>query len=125
MNNTERLLSTEPPSLELHVIIANDDRAHDTRLRFELKGEETARLWLVRLPALRDYDAFPRPLTPNAWELRLAAVADTRPLEITDYTRALAMAWLRRVNRARPESGATELLILASQWKFNTVIMEF
>jgi len=116
----------EPPILELYVIISNGSAAQDTRLRFEFSRATTApRLWLVKLPALNNYDAFPQPLTAGVWELRLEALADTQPLEITNCTRESALAWLRQVHPARPQSGMAELLILAGQEKFTVAIKEF
>jgi len=116
----------EPPILVLYVIISNRDIAQDTRLHFEFSRAAAApRIWLVRLPALKNYDGFPQPLTSGVWELRLEVVAQTQPLEITNCTRESALAWLRKVHPARPQSGTAELLILAGQEKFTVAIKEF
>lgn len=125
MQRSKTPTHTEPPSLELHLIISNADPGQDTRLRFEFKRDATARLWLVRLRALRNYDVFPRQLTTDVWELRLEAIADTRPLEILNYTKDSARAWLRQAHPERPEAGATELLILADQRQFTVALREF
>ena len=118
--------SAEPPILELYVIISNRNVAQDTRLRFEFSPAGTApRIWLVRLPALINYDGFPQPLTSGVWELRMEALADTHPLEITNCTRESAQAWIRQIHPARPEFGTAELLILAGQEKFTVAIKEF
>jgi hypothetical protein len=60
----------EPPILGLYVIITNGAAAQDTRLHFEFSRAAAApQIWLVRLPALKNYDAFPQPLTAGVWEL--------------------------------------------------------
>ena len=75
----------EPPILELYVIISNGSAAQDTRLRFEFSRVAAApRIWLVRLPALKNYDAFPQPIASGVWELRLEVLGSTQPLEITN-----------------------------------------
>ena len=124
MYHTEKLL-IERPNSELLVIITNGDVARDSRLRFEFNREEASatRLWLVKLPALKNYDSFPRPLESGTWELRLEALADTQPLEILNYTRESAQEWLRKVH-LRPEPGATELLILADHRQFTIALTE-
>jgi len=124
MHHTEKLF-TVAPNLELLVIISNNDPNQDTRLRFEFSREETAavRLWLVKLPELTNYDSFPRPLKPGTWELRLETLADTKPLDILNYTKESAQEWLRKVH-LRPESGATELLILANHQQFTVALVE-
>jgi hypothetical protein len=122
MHKTEKPL-IEPPILQLHVIVSNGNIAQDTHLRFEFSRAAVApRIWLVRLPALKNYDGFPQPLTSGVWELRLEVVAQTQPLEITNYTRESAQAWLRQ---ERTHSGTAELLILAGQEKFTVAIKEF
>jgi hypothetical protein len=116
----------EPPILELYVIISNRNVAQDTRLRFEFSRAAVApRIWLVKLPKLRNYDGFPQPLASGVWQLRLEAIASTQPLEITNCTRESAQAWIRQVHPARLESGRAELLILAGQEKFTVAIKEF
>ena len=116
----------EPPILGLYVIITNGAAAQDTRLHFEFSRAAAApRIWLVRLPALKNYDGFPQPLTSGVWELRLEVAAQTQPLEITNCTRESALAWLRQVHPARPQSDMAEMLILAGQEKFTVAIKEF
>ena len=125
MHKTEKPL-IEPPILQLHVIVSNGNIAQDTHLRFEFSRAAVApRIWLVRLPALKNYDGFPQPLTSGVWELRLEVVAQTQPLEITNCTRESALAWLRQVHPARPQSDMAEMLILAGQEKFTVAIKEF
>jgi hypothetical protein len=115
----------EPPILGLYVIITNGAAAQDTRLHFEFsRAAVVPRIWLVKLPALSNYDAFPQPLAAGVWELRLQAVAETQPLEITNCTRESAQAWLRQAPE-RSQSGTAELLILAGQEKFVIAIKEF
>jgi len=125
MHKIEKL-QTESPNLELLVVITNGDAAQDTRLHFEFSRAAVApRIWLVRLPALRNYDGFPRPQTSGVWELRLQALAGTQLLEISTCTRESAQAWLRQVHPARAQSGTAELLILADQKQFTIAIKEF
>jgi len=124
MHKTEKAL-TEPPILQLHVIVSNGNIAQDTHLRFEFSRAAVApRIWLVRLPALKNYDGFPQPLTSGVWELRLEVAAQTQPLEITNYTRESAQEWLREAP-ARSPSGEAELLILAHNKQFTVAIKEF
>jgi hypothetical protein len=124
MHHTEKL-PQKSPNLQLLVVITNGDPSHDTRLRFEFSQaeKEAARLWLVRLPALRNYDSFPRPLHSGAWELRLEAQTHTQPLEILNYTKQSAQEWLRKVH-LQPAPGMTELLILADHRQFTIAITE-
>lgn len=125
MDKIERSFA-EPPILGLYIIITNGAAVQDTRLHFEFSRAAVApRIWLVRLPALRNYDGFPRPQTSGVWELRLQALAGTQPLEISTCTRESAQAWLRQVHPARAQSGTAELLILADQKQFTIAIKEF
>jgi len=124
MHKTEKL-PTESPSSELAVSITNGDAQQDTCLRFEFSRDEAAaaRLWLVKLPPLKNYDSFPRPVKTGRWELRLEALGDTQPLEILNYTKESAQEWLWKVH-LRPKPGATELLILASHRQFTVALTE-
>jgi len=91
-----RLQLTAP--IELRVVITNGDPVYDTKLRFEFtKTEDQAQVWLARLPRLKNYDAFPRQLAENRWELRLDAEGETHPMEIHAYPPENAGQWLKRV----------------------------
>ena len=107
-------------------MITNGEAEVDTRLRFEFSRAAVApRIWLVRLPALKNYDGFPWPFTSGVWELCLQALASTQPLEISTCTRESAQAWLRQAHPARAQTGTAELLILADQKQFTIAIKEF
>ena len=126
MQNTENS-QTGYPRLTLVVFITNGAAARDTRLRFEVSHDEAgvARFWLIKLPPLKNYDSFPRPIKSGTWELRLEVLASTQPLEIANCARASAQAWLHKIQPARPHSGTAELLILADQKQFTIAIKEF
>jgi hypothetical protein len=116
--------SSQTKSIELRLVITNGLAANDTKLSFEFCPDpsNTARLWLVKLPPVKNGDAFPDDIGPDTWELRLQVVAETQPIEILNYTRASARQLLadsRRSNRT-----ATELLVLAHQGRFTISIYQ-
>ena len=117
-----RLQLTAP--IELRVVITNGDPIHDTKLRFEFtKTEDQAQVWLARLPRLKNYDAFPRQLAENRWELRLDAEGETQPMEIHAYPPENAGQWLKRVFHYENKRH-TELLILAHHNQFTINLTE-
>ena len=105
------------------VVISNGRTLNDSKIKFEFLPDQSSgvRVWLVRLPALRNPDAFPHPLAPDLWELRLEAIAETQPVQILNYTPATAKQWLAEASHQR-NSAPTELLILASQGRFTVAI---
>jgi len=117
-----RLQLTAP--IELRVVITNGDPVYDTKLRFEFtKTEDQAQVWLARLPRLKSYDAFPRQLAENRWELRLDAEGETHPMEIHAYPPENAGQWLKRVFHYENKRH-TELLILAHHNQFTITLHE-
>jgi len=117
-----RLQLTAP--IELRVVITNGDPVYDTKLRFEFTRENNeAQVWLARLPRLKNYDAFPRQLSAKTWELRLAAVGETHPMEIHAYPPENAGQWLKRVFHYENKRH-TELLILAHHNQFTITLHE-
>jgi len=117
-----RLQLTAP--IELRVVITNGDPVYDTKLRFEFtKTEDQAQVWLARLPRLKNYDAFPRQLAENRWELRLDAEGETQPMEIHAYPPENAGQWLKRVFHYENKRH-TELLILAHHNQFTINLTE-
>jgi len=117
-----RLQLTAP--IELRVVITNGDPVYDTKLRFEFTREgNEAQVWLARLPRLKSYDAFPRQLAENRWELRLDAEGETHPMEIHAYPPENAGQWLKRVFHYENKRH-TELLILAHHNQFTITLTE-
>ena len=108
---------------EMLVVITNGDAARDARIKFEFFPDQsgTARLWLVKLPHLKNPNAFPRELGPGKWELLLEAVAETQPVQVIHYTPASARLWLKDVFH-KPASDPTELLILCQAERFTITI---
>jgi hypothetical protein len=124
--NHQRPTRHHPPSashIELRVVISNGAPACNTRLKFEFSVEPNgfARVWLVRLPAVKNPDAFVRQVTANCWELRLEVFAETQPLTILNYTPESVAQWLADVfDDTRPPT--TELLVLGNNGKFTISI---
>jgi len=102
------------PRLTLRLIISNGDPRQDARLElhFQAKAPGQAQLWVVSLPQLANVDAFARQVAPGGWELKLDAVAQTRPIKVANYTSENAMNLLDGFLNPEGESHA-ELLILA------------
>ena len=113
----------QPSPLEMLVVITNGDPARDARVKFEFFPDQadTARLWLVKLPQLKNPYAFPRELAPGSWELLLEAVAETQPLQILNCTSESARRWLAEVAN-QPKPASTELLILARDGRFTVTL---
>ena len=111
--------TSQPQPLEMRVVVTNGLAAKDANLKFQFLPDHsgTARVWVVKLPALRNPDAFPHQLAPDVWELRLEAVAATQPLQILNYTSESARRWLADVAN-QPKPAPTELLILARDGHF-------
>ena len=105
--------------IELRVLISNGARAQDTRLKFEFPPNPAGimRVWLMRLPTVKNPNAFVTQVKPHCYELRLDVFTATQPLEILNYTPESVAEWLDDVfNDSKPPT--TELLILANQGKF-------
>ena len=113
----------DPQYLELRVVITNGNTANDAKLKFEFSRDlmGTARLWLVKLPRLKNADAFPQPLASGIWELRLNAVSATQPLQVHSYSPDSARQWLADVID-QPKPAPTELLILCHHGQFTITI---
>ena len=110
--------------IELAVIISNGNPLYDTKLRFEFTREGAeAQVWLARLPRLKNYDAFPRQLSADRWELRLDAEGETHPMEIHAYPPENAGQWLKRIFHYENKRH-TELLILAHHDQFTITLTE-
>jgi hypothetical protein len=106
----------------MEVIIGNGQAVHDTKLTFEFSSTQgPINLWVVKLPLLKNPDAFPEQVAPRRWKLFLRAVADTQPLEIRKYTPASARQWLAK-NRRKYTPAPSELLIVCQQGQFTTSI---
>ena len=124
--NQQRPTRHHPPAashIELRVVITNGVPAHDSKLKFEFPQNPNgiARVWLVRLPVVKNPDAFVTPVTAHCWELRLEVFAETQPLTITNYTPESVAQWLADVfDEKRPAT--TELLILGNNGKFTISI---
>ena len=117
-----RLQLTAP--IELQVILTNGNPVYDTKLRFEFTREgNEAQVWLARLPRLKNYDAFPRQLSADRWELRLDAEGETHPMEIHAYPPENAGQWLKRIFHYENKRH-TELLILAHHNQFTITLTE-
>ena len=117
-----RLQLTAP--IELQVILTNGNPVYDTKLRFEFTREgDEAQVWLARLPRLKNYDAFPRQLSADRWELRLDAEGETHPMEIHAYPPENAGQWLKRIFHYENKRH-TELLILAHHNQFTITLTE-
>lgn len=117
-----RLQLTAP--IELQVILTNGNPVYDTKLRFEFTREgDEAQVWLARLPRLKNYDAFPRQISENRWELRLDAEGETHPMEIHAYPPENAGQWLKRIFHYENKRH-TELLILAHHNQFTITLTE-
>ena len=102
------------PLLTLQLIISNGDPRQDARLEFQFqaKAPGQAQLWVVSLPQLANVDAFARQVAPGGWELKLDAVAQTRPIKVANYTPENAEDLLDRFFKPEGES-SNELQILA------------
>jgi len=113
----------QPSPLEMLLVITNGDAAQDARVKFEFFPDkaDTARLWLVKLPHLKNPYAFPRELAPGRWELVLEAVSETQPIHVINYTPASARLWVKDVFH-KPPSAPTELLILCHAGRFTITI---
>ena len=110
--------------IELAVIISNGNPLYDTKLRFEFTREDAeAQVWLARLPRLKNYDAFPRQISENRWELQLDAEGETHPMEIHAYPPENAGQWLKRIFHYENKRH-TELLILAHHDQFTITLTE-
>lgn len=106
----------------MNVLITNGNAIHDTKLKFEFAPNQSgiARLWLVKLPRLKNADAFPQPVASGVWQLRLEAVSSTQPLQIHNYTPDAARQWLADIAE-QPQPAPAELLILCTQSQQFTV----
>jgi hypothetical protein len=116
---------TRQNSITLQVLVSNGNRRHDTRLKFEFSPgrANAARVWLVKLPALRNPDAFPRQVSATNWELRLNAVAETQPFRICNYSPENAHQWLADAFEDTA-SAPCELLILAHREGFTVTVQQ-
>ena len=114
------------PRLTLRLIISNGDPRQDARLElhFQAKAPGQAQLWVVSLPQLANVDAFARQVAPGGWELKLDAVAQTRPIKVANYTSENAMNLLDGFLNPEGESHA-ELLILARNGIFTINVTDF
>lgn len=115
-----------PASIELRVVITNGSPHCDVHLKFEFNQDTvgSARVWLVKLPHIKNADAFPRQISARQWELRLQATDDTQPLRIDSYVPWSASQWLADVLHP-PLSAPTELLIFAKAGLFGIHIHQF
>jgi len=110
--------------IELLVVVSNGDPVYDTKLRFEFTRENNeAQVWLARLPRLKNYDAFPRQLSAKTWELRLAAVGETQPMQVHAYPKRNSEQWLKDFFEWENKRH-TELLILAHHNQFTINLTE-
>jgi len=110
--------------IELLVVVSNGDPVYDTKLRFEFTREgNEAQVWLARLPRLKNYDAFPRQLSAKTWELRLAAVSETQPMQVHAYPKRNSEQWLKDFFEWENKRH-TELLILAHHNQFTINLTE-
>jgi hypothetical protein len=125
-SNSARPRARTSHEIELRVIISNGNPAHDTRLKFEFAPDPAgmARVWLVRLPRLKNPDAFPVQRSAQGWDLRLDAESATQPLQILNYCPDSAHQWLSDVSGQRRTAPA-ELLILAHHEMFTLTIHQF
>ncbi len=106
------------PPIELAVIISNGNPTNDTKLRFEFTREGAkAQVWLARLPRLKNYDAFPRQISVNRWELQLNAIGETQPIQVHAYPTRNSGQWLKDIAEWENKRH-TELLILAHHNQF-------
>jgi len=114
------------PRLTLRLIISNGDPRRDSKLEFQFQANAPgqAQLWVVSLPQLANVDAFARQVAPGGWELKLDAVAQTRPLQVANYTSKNAKNLLDGFLRPEGESHA-ELLILARNGIFTINVTDF
>ena len=123
MKHKKESIITSPanpsPLLTLQLIISNGDPRQDARLElhFQAKAPGQAQLWVVSLPQLANVDAFARQVAPGGWELKLDAVAQTRPINVANYTPENAEDLLDRFSKSESES-SYELLILAQDGIF-------
>lgn len=110
--------------MSLEITISNGDPQHNSRLRFDYlnPNSPTPRVWLARVPQLRNADAFPRQVGRDRWVLALDAVKETQPLEVLSYSPANADQWL--TGAERPRSAHTEILILALKNQFTITLLE-
>jgi hypothetical protein len=109
--------------IELRVVLTNGDPTHDTKLKFTFTPAVSgiARVWLAKLPQLKNPDAFPRQFAAGLWELRLEVVGETAPLAVVNYTQENVCQWLSDIF-AEEEPITTELLILAHDEQFTISI---
>ena len=110
-------------SIELSVVLTNGDPVYDTKLKFEFSPDASgiARVWLAKLPKVKNPDAFPRQLARGHWELRLDVLEETHPLAVLNYTQESVSHWLAYIfDEKRPVT--TELLILAHNEEFTISI---
>jgi hypothetical protein len=110
--------------MSLEVTISNGDPKHNSRLRFDYfnPNSPTPRVWLARVPRLRNADAFPRQVGRHRWVLMLDAVNETQPLEVVSYSPENADQWVNAANRTQPPH--TEILIMASKKQFTITLLE-
>lgn len=114
----------QPQTIELRLIVTNGIADTDAKLTFQFCPDESAasRVWIVRLPPIKNADAFPKPVMPGVWELRLQTAAETQPIEVLNYTSKSARQWLE--NNGRQKMTPAELLILALEGRFTVCVYQ-
>ena len=115
--------ASDPKRLQLNVSVSNGIRAEDAKLKFEFSPGKAgiARVWLVRLPALKNADAFPRRRAGGIWDLQLHAIGQTQPIQVLNYEPSCADQWLADAAKAsRP--AATDLLIICDRTQFTITV---
>ena len=114
----------KPKTIELRLIVTNGIADTDAKLTFQFCPDESApsRVWIVKLPPIKNADAFPKPVTPGVWELQLQAAADTQPIEVLNYTPKSAGQWLE--DNGRQKMTPAELLILAFEGHFTVCVYQ-
>jgi hypothetical protein len=113
----------KPPTIELRLIVTNGMADTDAKLTFQFCPDEApGRVWIVKLPPIKNADAFPTPVTPGIWELRLQAAAESQPIEVLHYTPQSARQWLEE--NGRQKMAPAELLILAFEGRFTVCVYQ-
>ncbi len=116
-------LTPSPKRLQLHVTVSNGVHAEDAKLKFEFSPGKSgiARVWRVKLPPLKNADAFPRWRAGGIWDLQLQAIAATQPIQVLNYEASCADQWLEdSATSTRP--APTDLLIFCDRTQFTITI---
>jgi hypothetical protein len=125
MQNPSAPLEFHPtPRVVLAIILSNGNPNRDARLTFEFVPCPNAHCWVLKLPQLANPEARPRQIADDTWEIRVAAVDDTEPIDVSHHVEQSASDLMDRYRK--PEGGApSEMVIVAQGQKISVSVTEF